>query len=101
MKETESKLDKNKGSQIFDFFDKNEDRILENISFGLDEVYKEMANLLKEKCLKLNGNAVVGINFQLTPLFSSSGDKTHINYKVTATGNVVWVASHGESIEHT
>ncbi|MBT7610974.1 MAG: hypothetical protein HN576_14525 [Bacteriovoracaceae bacterium] len=101
LKETESKLDKNKGSQIFDFFDKNEDRILENISFGLDEVYKEMANLLKEKCLKLNGNAVVGINFQLTPLFSSSGDKTHINYKVTATGNVVWVASHGESIEHT
>lgn len=96
MKNTEKRADT---PDSFDFFDKNEDKILENISFGLDEVYKELANELKQKCLKHGGNAVVGINFQLTPLFSNPENKTQINYKITATGNVVWVLRNGAPIE--
>jgi hypothetical protein len=101
LRHTEQKGTNPAKSNDFDFFEKNEDRILENISFGLDQVYMDMANLLKEKCLKLSGNAVVGINFQLTPLFTHSDNNTLINYKITATGNVVWVVSQRNSLEHS
>ena len=101
LKHTNPTERKSRAPEKFDFFEKNEDKILENISFGLDQVYKDMANLLKEKCLKLSGNAVVGINFQLTPLFAHSDNHALINYKITATGNVVWVVSLGDSLEHS
>ncbi len=72
-----------------------------DISFGLDEIYKEMGNDLKVKCLKLKGNAVVGINFQLTPLLGHQESKAKLNYKITVTGNAVWVLPHGDPIEHS
>ena len=81
--------------QEFNYFDKNEDELLADISLGLDEVYQELAASLKSQCLKNGGNAVVGINFQLTPLVMRSGDQSNVKYKITATGNIVWVVDAG------
>ncbi len=50
-----------------------------------EEKYAFLANQLKSKALKLRGNAIVGITFQLTPLDPPQ-------YKLSCTGNVVWVS---------
>ncbi len=51
--------------------------------------YSELAQKLKAHALKANANAVIGLNYQLTPLPSDylSGHK----YRLSCTGNLVWV----------
>lgn len=63
------------------------------IEIGLEEIYQNLAEALKVKAFKLRGNAVVGINYQITPLINQkTGDQTpSIRYKVSCTGNAVWV----------
>lgn len=58
-----------------------------------DEVpqhYKELAQKLKAHALKAQANAVVGLNYQLTPIPSEFGISGH-KYRLTCTGNLVWV----------
>lgn len=60
---------------------------------GSDEVprhYQELAQKLKAHALKSNANAVVGLNYQLTPIPSELGISGH-KYRLTCTGNLVWV----------
>ncbi|HXH30210.1 MAG TPA: hypothetical protein VNJ01_05305 [Bacteriovoracaceae bacterium] len=60
---------------------------------GSDEVpryYQELAQKLKAHALKAHANAVVGLNYQLTPLPSELGSSGH-KYRLTCTGNLVWV----------
>jgi uncharacterized protein YbjQ (UPF0145 family) len=60
---------------------------------GSDEVphhYQELAQKLKAHALKVNANAVVGLNYQLTPLPSEYGVLGH-KYRLSCTGNLVWV----------
>jgi uncharacterized protein YbjQ (UPF0145 family) len=45
--------------------------------------YQELAQKLKAHALKAHSNAVIGLNYQLTPI----GRK----YRLTCTGNLVWV----------
>ena len=52
-------------------------------------VYQELANKLKAHALKMNSNAVVGINYQLTPLVPEISIGRH-KYKLTCMGNLVW-----------
>ena len=52
--------------------------------------YHELAQKLKAHALKANSNAVVGINYQLTPIPSEFGMGGH-KYRLTCTGNLVWV----------
>lgn len=52
--------------------------------------YHELAQKLKAHALKNNSNAVVGLNYQLTPLPSELGIGGH-KYRLTCTGNLVWV----------
>jgi uncharacterized protein YbjQ (UPF0145 family) len=52
--------------------------------------YSELAQKLKAHALKANANAVIGLNYQLTPLpseYGMSGSK----YRISCTGNLVWV----------
>jgi uncharacterized protein YbjQ (UPF0145 family) len=52
--------------------------------------YQELAQKLKVHALRANTNAVVGLNYQLTPLPTEVG--LHSNkYRLTCTGNLVWV----------
>ncbi len=63
------------------------------VEVGLEEIYQNLAEALKVKAYKLRGNAVVGINYQITPLINQkSGDQSpSIRYKISCTGNAVWV----------
>lgn len=58
-----------------------------------DEVphhYQELAQKLKAHALKSRANAVVGLNYQLTPIPTEYGVRGH-KYRLTCTGNLVWV----------
>jgi len=50
-----------------------------------EEKYAYLANQLKNKALKLRGNAIVGVAYQLTPIDPNQ-------FKLTCTGSVVWVS---------
>lgn len=52
--------------------------------------YQELAQKLKAHALKSHSNAVVGLNYQLTPIPSEYGMGGH-KYRLTCTGNLVWV----------
>jgi uncharacterized protein YbjQ (UPF0145 family) len=52
--------------------------------------YQELAQKLKAHALKANSNAVVGLNYQLTPVPSEYGVLGH-KYRLSCTGNLVWV----------
>lgn len=54
------------------------------------KLYNELAIKLKAHALKLKANAVVGINYQITPLPGEIGN-SHIKYRLSCTGNLVWV----------
>ncbi len=56
--------------------------------------YEELAQRLKAHALEKSANAVVGISYQLTPLPPDPQSLGHMRYKLTCTGNVVWVARH-------
>ncbi len=61
---------------------------------GSEEIplhYKELAQKLKAHALKANSNAVVGLNYQLTPVPSEYGVLGH-KYRLSCTGNLVWVS---------
>lgn len=64
--------------------------IMDEESVEVPKHYKELASRLKAHALKANANAVLGLNYQLTPLpseFGIGGNK----YRLTCTGNLVWV----------
>jgi uncharacterized protein YbjQ (UPF0145 family) len=59
-------------------------------SSEVSALYHELAQKLKAHALKNHANAVVGLNYQLTPLPSEIGMGGH-KYRLTCTGNLVWV----------
>lgn len=58
---------------------------------GLENLYHEMAQSLRAHALKIGANAVVGINYQLTPVIKHEGRTSDVQYKVTCLGSAVWV----------
>ncbi|WP_372652045.1 hypothetical protein [Halobacteriovorax sp.] len=48
-------------------------------------IYNDLSEKLKPICIKKNANAIVGINYQITPL--SDGSK----YKISCSGSAVWI----------
>ena len=54
------------------------------------KVGKAINKQLKAHALKSHANAVVGLNYQLTPLPSQYGTLTN-RYRLTCTGNLVWI----------
>lgn len=60
---------------------------------GSEEIprhYSELAQKLKAHALKAHANAVIGLNYQLTPLPSEYGLNSS-KYRLSCTGNLVWV----------
>lgn len=62
----------------------------DEISDQVPKYYQELANKLKAHALKQKANAVVGLNYQLTPLPSEYGHAIQ-RYRLSCTGNLVWV----------
>ncbi|MCP4913007.1 MAG: heavy metal-binding domain-containing protein [Oligoflexia bacterium] len=64
----------------------------EKYQFDINDTYKELIVELQSQAYKIEANAIVGINFQLSPLVHQEADDTNtILYKITATGNGVIV----------
>lgn len=59
-------------------------------STDIPQHYHELAQKLKAHALKAHANAVIGLNYQLTPLPSEYG-AIGSKYRLTCTGNLVWV----------
>lgn len=59
-------------------------------SLEVSSHYQELAHKLKAHALKSNANAVIGLNYQLTPLPSTYGT-SNTRYRLTCTGNLVWI----------
>lgn len=57
---------------------------------GLEALYHDMADSLRAHALKIGANAVVGINYQLTPVIKHEGRSPDVQYKVTCLGSAVW-----------
>lgn len=58
-----------------------------------DEVpryYQELAQKLRAHAVKAHSNAIVGLNYQLTPIPAEYGGSGH-KYRLSCTGNLVWV----------
>ncbi len=62
----------------------------DEISDQIPKYYQELAGKLKAHALKQKANAVVGLNYQLTPLPSEYGHAIQ-RYRLSCTGNLVWV----------
>jgi uncharacterized protein YbjQ (UPF0145 family) len=58
---------------------------------ALFEIYNGLANKLRIHAAKQKANAIVGINYQLTPLMSESEEQSKQRYKVTCSGSLVIV----------
>lgn len=56
---------------------------------AIHKSYDELAQKLKGHALHHRANAVVGINYQLTPM-PAEGALGQYRYKLTCTGNLVW-----------
>lgn len=52
--------------------------------------YQELAQKLRAHAVKASSNAIVGLNYQLTPIPSEYGGIGH-KYRLSCTGNLVWV----------
>lgn len=57
---------------------------------AIHKSYDELAQKLKAHALEHKANAVVGINYQLTPMPHESAIGNY-RYKLTCTGNLVWL----------
>lgn len=55
---------------------------------GLHDIYFQLSQKLRPRAVEMKGNAVIGINFQITPLTHSSLDSA-AKYKITCSGSVV------------
>lgn len=68
-----------------------EGHVVENEnSEEIPRYYSELAQKLKAHAMKAHANAIIGLNYQLTPLpneYGMGGSK----YRLTCTGNLVWV----------
>lgn len=67
------------------------DQVEDDVSEAINASYDELAQKLKGHALEQKANAVVGINYQLTPMPSDNPSYGHFRYKLTCTGNLVWV----------
>lgn len=66
------------------------DSIQDEDSSDLQFHYKDLAQKLKVHAQINQANAVVGINYQITPIPTELGSENH-KYRLSCTGNLVWV----------
>lgn len=66
------------------------EQVEDEVSGAINASYDELAQKLKGHALHHRANAVVGINYQLTPMPAENPALGHYRYKLTCTGNLVW-----------
>jgi hypothetical protein len=66
------------------------DLVEDESSEEVPRYYQELAQKLRAHAVKAHSNAIVGLNYQLTPIPSEYGGSGH-KYRLSCTGNLVWV----------
>jgi hypothetical protein len=61
----------------------------------LNEIYSDLVESLKSEAFKMEANGIVSVSFNLTPIVSSSVINHDQWYKITCTGNAVWISADG------
>ncbi|GAB4023786.1 MAG: hypothetical protein Fur0010_26990 [Bdellovibrio sp.] len=72
---------------------KNEDEQAP-FQLGIGTVYQTLAEDLKNEAFKKEANAVLGVTYQVTPIPSRGHQGPRLDYKITCTGNAVWLENH-------
>ena len=84
-------LKASKSNTLKDFYPTNEDEIeKEENKSNLNGIYSSLLEKLKLKALKEKGNAIVGINYNVTPIVKEESYYSETNYQVTCSGSIVW-----------
>ncbi|MCK5072652.1 MAG: hypothetical protein KAQ98_04445 [Bacteriovoracaceae bacterium] len=74
--------------------------VLDRYCSSLNEIYTDLAEKIRQKAFKKGGNAIVGINFQISPLLHTAGEQHEgmefqspqkNRYKISCIGNIVIV----------
>ena len=56
-----------------------------------DEIYQDLVSKMKTKAIGLKGNALIGVQYQVVPLW---GENYSTRYQITCSGSAVWVAKN-------
>ena len=81
------------------YFITEKEESLEGSSPELKDLYEQLALKLKPQARKQKGNAIVGVNYQLTPLPPKPLGPELPQYSLTCTGNVVRVIKREKALE--
>ncbi len=65
---------------------------LSEYQYSFKDLYQDLAESMVPRALKMKANAIIGLNFQTTPLIDPSENHSIDKYQVTCTGNVVWLS---------
>ena len=89
--EEEIKIEINKeGKSKKDFYPINNE--VDESKSTLNDLYRSLVEKCKGHTLNSKGNALVGINFQITPLIIDDPIHVHSRYQITCSGSVVWIS---------
>jgi uncharacterized protein YbjQ (UPF0145 family) len=77
----------------------SEEETEESLPSGLKDLYDSLALKLKPLARAQKGNAIVGVNYQLTPLPPKPFGSESPQYSLTCTGNIVRVAKRENTFE--
>ncbi len=74
--------------------DEENGNILQQYNLGLEDIYSELADDLRNQAFKIEANAIVGLNYSISPIMLTPkhGDSAQMHYKITCTGNAVWIS---------
>ena len=81
------------------YFITEKEESLEGSSPELKDLYEQLALKLKPQARKQKGNAIVGVNYQLTPLPPKPLGPELPQYSLTCIGNVVRVIKREKALE--
>ncbi len=68
--------------------------VMQQYHLGLEDIYEELADDLRNQAFKLEANAIVALNYSISPILlpTLKSDKGEMHYKITCTGNAVWIS---------
>lgn len=72
----------------------NDSGPIQRYALGLEDIYNELAEELRNLAYKNEANAVLGLSYSISPIImpSLNNDRGEMHYKITCTGNAVWIS---------
>lgn len=74
-----------------DYYPFNSESEKTTTTITLNDIYQSLIEKCRAHAIDKKGNALVGINFQITPLVPEETLHSQTQYQITCSGSVVWV----------